>query len=633
MTIRVINKEPHRPSFGVYDLEWYPGSLQLRMVGFFDGDRYVDFPGKDEKHGAKGIDDFLDHVLTREYAGWWFFAHFGGAADFCFLIESLRQRGLQVEARFSGSAAVYVEVSRNRFERWVFVDSFFLIRAPLRDIGKKLGMKKGGAEGSTEVFSRPYPELRDYNEDDCRILYRAINEFALTLYEMGGELKPTAASCGMSLFRRRYLRSNIKTNDLFNVRLRESYVASRVEDIRGHGERLVQYDINSSFPYSMTYAHPGKYLSSRDTVKDSDTMFFVDCEVEIDESLHIPPLPYRIDGKVFFPVGNLGRRWLTGVDFRLAEKMGRVLRVHNVMLYEERFDLRDYVQDIYARRKAATGFEKDVYKILMNGLYGKTAEGNLKDSIVLNPRDRQILAKRNPDGSPIARELFPGCLKVTEYKKIHHQHVPIAAWVTALSRQWITEYLIADGDPYYVDTDCIVTTNTTLPTSEELGGLKIEAMVDKGYFYAPKFYYLEGVTVPGQDEKKEKVRAKGFSRITLDGFRYLVSGELAEGVEFADNAAKPCSIRVGGRGQPALAVERMSRPKEILNRFARENLRYQGGIGPSPGSAEPTSSIIPKTVYFEVSKRNRHDARGEELPEGRTVPYHTRQLLEMFGGA
>ena len=30
---------------------------------------------------------------------------------------------------------------------------------------------------------------------------------------------------------------------------------------------------------------------------------------------------------------------------------------------------------------------------------------------------------------------------------------------------------------------------------------------------------------------KEKVRAKGFSRITLDGFRYLVSGELAEGAD------------------------------------------------------------------------------------------------------
>jgi len=624
VTIRKLTSPIARPVFATYDFEWRPYTLDFRLAGFFDGSRYWHF---------ETIPEFLAHVLSDDYRGWWFFAHFGGAADFNFLIDHLRRLGgYQIEARFSGSAAVFVEVSKNENEKWIFVDSFFLLRDRLRRIAEKLGMKKGGSDDDLEIFNASMAELISYNEGDCRILYKAVERFADLIYQAGGELKPTTASCALALWKRRYLRAPIRTNHLLNVRLREAYIASRVEPFRVHGpvdggEWLYQYDINSSFPYSMTFEHPGSFIGTADRVKDSDDCFFVDCEVEIFPQ-HVPPIPMRLGGKIFFPFGRFARTWMTGVDFRLAEAQGRILRVHEVMLYDRRTDLRAYIEDIYARRLASTGFDKDFWKLMMNGLYGKTGEQTLKSSIILNPRDRSILSRTNPDGSAVATEIFPGCLRVEEEKEIPHEHVPIAAHVTALSRKWITLPLQADGRPYYVDTDCIVTECSTLPTGKALGALKLEARAREGYFYAPKFYYLEDVTFEDGHHDAAKVKAKGFSGITLDGFRFLVSGKLSDDAHFGERDAKPVLLkpaRDGASPVPALVVERMGRPKELIGRFARQVLRWEQGIEKAaPSGIQPTSQLIPKAVRLETPKRRFHD-------DGSSEPFDVAELQAIYG--
>src|ERR1043165_302022 len=77
-------------------------------------------------------------------------------------------------------------------------------------------------------------------------------------------------------------------------------------------------------------------------------------------------------------------------------------------------------------------------------------------------------------------------------------NVPIAAAITAYSRMLINEFkLLAMDlglDLYYSDTDSLVV-NGALPEqyidSATLGQLKLEHVLEEGYFVAPKVYWLK----------------------------------------------------------------------------------------------------------------------------------------------
>lgn len=172
-----IDAPRKRPKFMTYDLEWIPHKMILRMCGVFDGERY---------RWYETIDKFIKSELTHKHRGWWFYAHAGGLADFQFVIERLMEHGYYVHGSTSGSSAIIVHVSRAVWcprrkkmvagkDRWHFVDSYWLLRDSLRNIGKWLGIAKGNVEESVEWYeTAPWAELRDYNEQDCRILYGGI---------------------------------------------------------------------------------------------------------------------------------------------------------------------------------------------------------------------------------------------------------------------------------------------------------------------------------------------------------------------------------------------------------------------------------------------------------------------------
>jgi hypothetical protein len=117
-------------------------------------------------------------------------------------------------------------------------------------------------------------------------------------------------------------------------------------------------------------------------------------------------------------------------------------------------------------------------------------------------------------GATCVEPLFPGVILVTEEKAVAHEHVAIAAHITSVARTTLYNHLEACGeDLYYCDTDSIYTGHT-LPTSNALGGLKLECEVSSGRFIQPKLYETDG-----------KIKSKGFSRLTPEQFEELVRGE------------------------------------------------------------------------------------------------------------
>jgi hypothetical protein len=576
-----------------YDLEWEPKTLILRLCGVYDERGYREY---------HSIQAFLEAELTDDNRGRTFFAHAGGKYDVQEPLKVLKDLGCyHVDAHFSGASAVIVKVKRGR-NKWLFCDSFFLLRDSLKKVGETIGLEKMECS-----FTAPIAELRIYNERDCQIVHAGLHELQRELLSLGGEMRSTLASSAMSLFRRVYLRRGIPTSRKMNAVIRRAYCASRVEAILPYLERGQYYDINSSFPFSMTFPQPGEFLGIRDDIpKEKDAIYFAACEVTVPD-MYLPPLPYKRQGRIFFPTGTW-RGWFSRIDLELLLCCGgRIDRVWRVLTFAPFTDLSDYVKDIYERRKQAKQESKKnllarasgqespfpgaevrdyTYKLLLNSLYGKFAEREEKDTMLINPEStacphregRRLLHSKNE----CMRLLVPGIYLLDDVRPVYHAHVPISAWVTSLSRRWLYDYMAGCKTIAYCDTDSVVSgEHDSLPVGDELGQLKYEGAIRDARFLAAKLYSFTPIGDTWKDPGVPMVKAKGFSRITAEQFGMLERYQ-------------------------SVPIERMA--------GIRERLRQDGELG--------------RAWSAVTSKRIRPDATPKRAPDGQdnTRPWRVEEL-------
>lgn len=603
-------------------MEWIPGSrpLKLRMIGVFDGSL------KRPYTWFREMEKFMDFALTHRNRGKWFYAHAGGMADIQFVLDYIRKRcernpgEYAFDAHFSGGSANIVTIRKGK-QCWTFVDSYWLLRDKLSNIGKWIGLDKGSAVESEadnpDVPGLAEPEyerrkqakrdwyatvdihrLMTYNERDCEILYRAIEMFQDRLLDMGGQLQMTLASSAMQLFRRKYLSRPIDTFEEINEKVRKSYVASRVEVFAPDVHNGFYYDINSSFPYAMTMPCPGEFLGVVYRLPENDDryIYFANCEVEVTDN-YITPVPIRMKGRVFFPVGKW-RGWFSQVDLELLQREGgKIRKVHEVMLFKPFHDLSSYASDLYTKRKNSTDeFERIVFKLLLNSLYGKFAESPWKSSLVFNPDFTPITVEEQAAAGMTM--VSPGAYMKEEQVKISHVSVAISSHITAMARKTLYDFLIQSRQFHYCDTDGFSTTDE-YSTGKNLGELKLEKMIQDGRFVASKMYSLTGNVLNSKNEweYQEIYKGKGFSRLTAGRFMKLLEGK-------------------------AIDVERMRRIKE----------QWRKGI------SEPEETVISKRIRLKSLFAKDFDYLKDSLPkrftypDGQTRPWHIEELNSMIGG-
>ena len=513
MAISLITRPRTFRSYLVYDLEWVPGSfdpdgyMEVRLCGVYDGNRYRCYTS---------LSAFLDNELTHKNRGKWFYAHAGGLADFQFVLETLCKRignGWKVKAATSGSSLIIVHVTRGK-NSWHFVDSLWLLKDKLSNIAKWLGMEKATPKDSDgneiegkelELWFRDAPlyELRRYNEVDCIVLYCAIRMFEDTLYGLGGQLKMTQASCAMELFRRRFLQRDIQTNAWVNSIARESYFASRVEVLSRECHDAWYYDVNSSFPYAMTFPIPGDLIGTSNQLPDHG-IYIADVDILVPEC-YLPPIPTRLNDRLFFPTGKWSG-WLSSIDIvLLQEQGGKILKHRESLRFEERLDCRDYARTLYELRARSEGFLGIACKFLLNSLYGKFAECEYKSSLEINPP--------SPRGEDEGwKMLFPGAFLVERKVPIPHMHVPISSHITAIARRTLYHYMSYSPELHYCDTDGFSSTVPLQSYEGKLGYLKLEKKIESGRFVSQKTYNLK------TSDGKDVVKAKGFRKMTSEEF-------------------------------------------------------------------------------------------------------------------
>lgn len=586
--LTIIKGKRRVRQFLTYDLEWIPGTLQVRMVGVYDGERYRCYDS---------VKTFLNREMTSKNRGKWFYAHAGGLADFQFLLHCIEEKGgYSVGCSFSGSSAIICTIRRGK-NAWHFIDSYWLLRDKLEEIALWIGMEKGEADKrQTEEEAREFyataslKELIPYNEQDCIILWRAIAHMQIALLNLGGQLQKTLASSAMNLFRRKFLVQNIPTCWAANARGQDGYFASRVEVFNSEcgfvGADYFSadyYDINSSFPYAMTKACPGEYLGSTNHLPDYG-LYIADVTIDVPEC-YLPPIPVRLKGRLFFPFGQW-RSWLSSVDVELLQEKGcKILKVHEVMEFAPFHDLSAYAMTLYELRKKATSpFEKTAYKLLLNSLYGKFAEGEVKSSLLWNPVQ---INRKEWD------MLFPGAWIREKKMPVPHRHVPISMHITARARKTIYTFMEdaieQQGEEiHYCDTDGFSTT-AKFKTSKKLGGLKLEKKIRHGIFVAAKVYLLDGVELQKDgtwEELGDKgAKAKGFPRMNVAKFEKLLEGK-------------------------AIEHTRMRRIKEVAKK----------------GSFTPREDTISKKLQKVVLPKRFH------YPDGHTRPWQIGELNEYFQG-
>lgn len=593
MITRIDRPRVYR-DYVVYDLEWYPGTLQLRLVGVYCRNRGYRY--------YTSIEAFVSGELTHKNRGKWFYAHAGGLADFQFLLEHMAIRTeFRLSAAFSGSSAIIVHVTRGK-NSFHFVDSLWLFRDTLRNIGKHVGIAKGNEDESVEFYKNAtIAELVEYNRLDCLILYTAVEQFEDILLDLGGQLKMTIASCGMELFRRRFLKADIETSQSVNQIARHAYFASRVEVITTHCQSAYYYDVNSSFPYSMTQPLPGEMLGTTRRLPDKG-IYIADVDVTIPET-YFPSMPVRYAQRLFFPTGRF-RNWYSNIDIELLQRVGgRINRVYEVIRFEENLDLKDYVETIYALRKKASGFHKVVYKYLMNCVYGKFAEIDVKSQMLINPKTRP----------PIEDMVSPGIFVMDKIVKVPHMHVPISVHITAIARRTLYDYMTQSSELHYCDTDGFSTTNR-FEDGNELGQIKLEKLIREGRFVAAKVYRLDGVKAEKPDESlgDAGVRAKGFSKMTVEKFEKLTKNILTDNTNRLDNPRMLETMTLEeiemARRDEEIVYTRMRRIKEVV--------KGQDGVHPREDDIRKRlRNAIPKRFFY---------------PDGHSRPWHISELEVML---
>lgn len=477
---------------------WYP---EVRCAGIHDGTEYRLY---------RTVNEFLEAELRGHNAGKWFYAHAGGLADMMFIMERLiAHPDYRIDCSFSGSSAIIVNVTRGRY-KWTFIDSYWLIRKPLKEIAKSIGMEKG----TVESWDAPWAELVEYNQLDCEILWKAIFEFQARIVNLGGQLQMTQASSAMWLFKARFLKQEIRTNNAVNDVTREAYAGGRTEPFEAYCHDAEYWDINSCYAHGMMEPVPGSMIEeSRQWRRDKPSI--VEATVTVPEGSYIPPLHVWVGTGIYFPTGTW-RGYYTGVDLELLESAGGTIeKVHGAAAFEPLHDMAEYADTLYNLRKNTTDkVDREVYKLLLNSLYGKFAERALKTSLLVHPAktpDVHLLlphsAEVEPDGPQVGIQMvFAGVYAKSEIVDVAHEHVPISAYITARGRASLWHHMNNAERVYYCDTDGFACNDSRIEQSNELGGLKREMMVREGVFLNAKTYTLRDA-----DGNEDRVRTKGIS--------------------------------------------------------------------------------------------------------------------------
>lgn len=472
----------------VVDLETYD-MINPYAVGFYDGKTMAVFDGDD------CIQQFLDLFLTKKYRNYVCFAHNGGKFDFTFIQEHMRKNryfGKYTLKPIITNKMIQITIYDGNRNRWVLRDSTAFFTDSLKNVARNFQVEnqKGEMDHNKVNFwnwRNLTDEWKPYLIKDCKSLYEIMEKFELYLienYKVNLRKVISTAQLAMTIYRRRFLPHAIPTYEAYEKDIRQAYKGGRVEVIQHYAENVKHYDVNSLYPYVMRkYPMPvGRPYLQEIKISDFGIVF---AKVTCPKDLKIPLLcTKREDGKLIFPTGTFSG-WFCTPELQKAKQIGYKIEIEHGYKFSKSYLFDDYIDHSYKLKKQSEdgSVSYTLAKLLMNSLYGKFGQKREKSQYVMNPTEDIDLEKVTFFGDD---EIY---VKKTVSQSAHILPA-IAAFVTTYARLELYSWVEKCNEVYYFDTDSIFT-DTVLPTSKDIGGLKLEGEYEEASFLLPKFYGMK----------------------------------------------------------------------------------------------------------------------------------------------
>lgn len=489
-----------------WGLDARPDAFALGVV--FDGHKTWSFLDRKE---------MVEFITSDRWDGATFYAHNGGRFDYLCLFGNYWKYFGARNLIIRGSKLYEAVVRHERIREGKsvgqiirFRDSFNLIPTALAKIGKALGYPKGDLPEKFKSADRAKgitAEDIDYCARDCEVLWRALAAFR----DEFGELRPTVPATAMAVFRRQYLPAAVWVRRDLDKEFRAAYFGGRVEAYRVGPlpPKNYYYDVNSLFPFAMACADfPDPSTLRPVSIETEDELKklletnegFSRCAVTHPNILR-GLLPYRrLDGRLLFPIGEFTGAWTFPELRAFLLRGGRIRRVLRCVVGARRpSPFVSYVKRFYEGKKTSEGFKKEIYKLMLNGLYGKFGEYHDEQEIYavdFDPAVLDALIAEHGDArwTPISAARKDGyyIYKMGGAASAGHSIYSWAAYITAtarvinIERQELFERL--GYETYYTDTDSFTCSPSfvvsgdggpPIPDSEELGELKLEYCHDE----------------------------------------------------------------------------------------------------------------------------------------------------------
>jgi hypothetical protein len=248
--------------------------------------------------------------------------------------------------------------------------------------------------------------------------------------------------------------------------------------------------------YDHVHHNPGILEESLDY--DGEHYRIINCEYELDEQ-HALIMSHDEKNKCIFKSG-VNRRVLHEKEFRYVERHGRILKVWEVLYYEQCTDVfKDFIEYWYNLKQNSKGSIRAFSKFMLNCLYGKfgqTEHKNDKIRMSLYSHRKQQEIKQLADFSFVHCRL-DACLKPESIYKVGNEliafrkldYIPaynsnfaVAGACTANARMYMIELMLSigldhvhytDTDSLFVPTGLIEQVNPSI-IGNQLGQLKVE---------------------------------------------------------------------------------------------------------------------------------------------------------------
>lgn len=494
-----INKPFRVHTFGAFDIEGTGGEGNFISGGILLNGEYTEFTNPH---------DMLAELHTKRYRTVRLAAH-NLTYDAGILLPHLYRSDSMT---LINGSAYKVRLSDNHRNSCYMVDSLrFAGGLPLSRVGEAIGLPKfatpptlsGDWQNTPEWYCETHHSLwcvECYLRRDVEIVQRYMTLFQNEINALGGEVQFTLASTAMDLFRRQFLQDEYKTP--FKVRndyARQAYYGGRVEPFKtGLHHNVNIYDINSLYPFVMVqYPMPNpNYLIGPVDQPGTSVIWKYDgvAHVKIHiPDMHIPPLPFRHNGKLYFPVGDI-TGYYTHAEIRYAIDMGASLITVYSSLYATQncYPFSDYVKTLYAQRqhyKQVNDARELPVKIMLNSLYGKFGQRDDAGLETLIKADNVL-----EDGTLYGYDMYivNGTVYASKRKTFNFQANYVntlwAAHITGYARLTLYEYMLQAGETLlYCDTDSVFI-QSDLDTSTALGGMKAENIGVSVEIFGPKLY-------------------------------------------------------------------------------------------------------------------------------------------------